>query len=313
MFRVHSIRLVVICVAVLAGSSAVMAQGDALRKEFEALHARADEAFKSKDASFFKSLWADDYTSKGKDGKIKDRAQLVRETEDLFASIKEIASFASKVESVKHGKDENEAIVETSNAGKVTLVGPDGQTHRLEFKGKARETWVRTDARWRVRYSEELESNVTEEETPWIDYTSAEGRYNVLLPGKPTLDTKRPELHQAIITRLPGTYSVAYWDLTADQTLSLDDWRKVQIEGLKESNGSVLSDNPVSLNGFPGRELVTLEKESDGGERVGAQRLYKVDERIYLVLFTYLKSDESDALKAKGTKFFDSFQIIKKP
>jgi hypothetical protein len=66
------------------------------------------------------------------------------------------------------------------------------------------------------------------------------------------------------------------------------------------------------LSGYPGRQLVTVEKDS-GEDRVGWQRLYKVDERIYLVIFTYLKSDENDALKAKGSKFFDSFQITKKP
>jgi hypothetical protein len=310
--KAQSIRFIVTaCIAMLVSSCAVLAQDDALRKEFEALYAKRDEAFKSKDAGFIKSLLADDYTAKGKGGNVKSRADEIRATDEMFPNIKEVPIFVTKVEGVKQGKDENEAIVETSNTGKIVFVAPDGQTHRITGKGKSRETWIRTGAGWKIRYSEDLESTVTEEEADWAKYTSSDGRYSVLLPGKPTVETNQTRQFQAILVSLPATYSIAYWDLTPDQTYSLDDWHDGQIKDLK-GKGTVLTDNSITLSGYPGRQLVTVEKDS-GEDRVGWQRLYKVDERIYLVIFTYLKSDENDALKAKGSKFFDSFQITKKP
>ncbi len=169
MFRSQSIItrfLVTACAAVLLFSCTVMAQDNALRKDFETLYAKRDKALKAKDAEFINSLLAEDYTEKDKHGKVENRAQAVEETSGMVAAIKEVISFATKVESVKQGKDENEAIVEISDAGKVTLTLPDGQLRVIEARGKSRDTWVRTDGGWRLKYHEVLESSGTVDGKP---------------------------------------------------------------------------------------------------------------------------------------------------
>jgi hypothetical protein len=169
MFRAQSIStrfLVTACGAVLLLSCAVMAQDNALRKDFEALYAKRDKAFKAKDADFMNSLLAEDYTEKDDAGKIKNRAQAVEETNGMVAAMKEVSSLATKVESVKQGKDENEAIVEISDAGRVTMTGSDGQLHLIEAKGKSRDTWVRTGGGWKLKYHEVVESSGTVDGKP---------------------------------------------------------------------------------------------------------------------------------------------------
>jgi len=295
-------------------SSLAIAQDDSVRKELEALYAKRDQAVKAKDANSFKSLLADDYTEKDKDGKITNRVDSIKEIEKNFADkdVKETSS-STKIEGVKQGKDGNEMLVDTSQVQKMTAM-MDGQLHQLEFNGKYRDTWVRTDAGWKLKYSEMLDITMSEVEAAWSKYTSPEGRYSVSFPGQPKLETdesKKPKSYTASVLSLPTMYAVSYFD--AQDESFLDDWRDGEIKRLKESKGTILGDNPESSGGYPGRQLVTLEKDSSGTEWVRGIRVYRVEGRIYMVIFTYPKSSESDALKAKGTKFFDSFQITKKP
>lgn len=164
MFRAQSISsrfLVTACVAVLVLSCAVMAQDNALRKDFEALYAKRDKAFKAKDAHFINSLLAEDYTSKDKDGNVSNRAQTVEKNNSSIAAIKEVISVATKIESARQGKDGSEAVVETSDAVKLSFTGADGQPHLYDGAEKLRETWVRAEAGWKLKYTELLESKAT--------------------------------------------------------------------------------------------------------------------------------------------------------
>jgi hypothetical protein len=81
-----------------------MAQDSALRKDFEALYAKRDQALKAKDTDFINKLLAEDHTSKDQDGPIKHRAQVVEENAGMIAAIKEVSSFATKVERAKQVK-----------------------------------------------------------------------------------------------------------------------------------------------------------------------------------------------------------------
>ena len=164
MFRAQSIStqfLVAACVAILMLTCAVMAQDNALRKDFEALYTKRDKAFKGKDADFINSLLAEDYTSKDNDGKLMNRAQTVEKNNSAFAAIKEVISVVTKIESVRQGKDGSEAVVETSDAVKLSFTGADGQPHLYDGAEKLRETWVLAEAGWKLKYTELLESKAT--------------------------------------------------------------------------------------------------------------------------------------------------------
>jgi hypothetical protein len=156
--RKVSIKFIVsACLAVLLFGAVVKAADDHIRKEFEAIYARRDKAMQSKDFASMKSMETEDYTEKKKDGKVLNREQADAEVDELAPMIKEVQSFWTKVESVKEG-DDNEAIVEVSDGGKISIVDPEGKTHIIEGSGRSRDIWEHTDKGWKLKYHENLES-----------------------------------------------------------------------------------------------------------------------------------------------------------
>jgi hypothetical protein len=167
MYRTRSIgSMVTACVAVLVWSCTVTAQDHAPGNDFQALYSKIDQALKARDATFPNSLLAEDYMGKDEHGNVKNRAQSVEQNNGIAAAIREVTSFTTKVESVKEGKDQDEAIVETSNVGNVTMMGADGRIHLIDAKGRSRDTWVRTDGGWKLKYREVLESSGTVDGKP---------------------------------------------------------------------------------------------------------------------------------------------------
>ncbi len=298
-------------VSILALGSFSAAQNDSVRKELEAIYAKRDQALKNRDADLLKSLLANDYTEKDKDGKIRNHTD-VTNSFDKDASDKDITEVnaATKVVSIKQGKDANEAIVETSLTLNMTAM-IDGQPHKLQVNGKSHDIWMRNDAGWKMQFSESVDATMAEVETAWINYTSPEGRYAVSLPNKPKVDTHedpgKPKSHLAMSTSLPAVFWVTYFDLGPDETFAINDWLK----GEMNDGSTIIASNSINVGGFPGNQLIRLEKGSSG-ENITDTRITKVGGRVYLIIFGYAKEMASDAIKAKGTKFFDSFKITGK-
>ena len=296
-----------ILVSILIMGSFVAAQDDSVRKELEAVYAKRDQAIKARDADFLKSLLAADYKEKDKDGKITNRTD-VTNSFDKDAADKDITevSSASKIESIKQGRDANEAIVETSLTLNMTAM-MNGQPHQLQVNGKSRDTWMRNETGWKMKFSENVDAAMTQVDAAWINYTSPEGRYAVSLPSQPKVDTDQAtKAYRAMSTSLSAVFLVEYLDLGTDSTFSIDD----TLKGGMNENSTILARNPINIAGFPGNQLIESKKDSSG-DTVMETRITKVGARVYFVVFGYPKSMESDAIKAKGTKFFDSFHLSK--
>jgi hypothetical protein len=153
-----SVKLTVVaCLSVLLLGVAVKADDGHVRKEIEAIYAKRDKAMLNKDFAFIKSTEADEYTEKKKDGKVLNRDEADAEIDQIAPMIKEVQSFWTKVESVKEGEDD-EAIVEISDGGKISIVDPEGKTHIIEGSGRSRDTWEHTDKGWKMKYHLNLES-----------------------------------------------------------------------------------------------------------------------------------------------------------
>lgn len=151
----------------------------------------------------------------------------------------------------------------------------------------------------------------------WIKYKSAEGRYVVSVPGQPKVSTQEAtaatgdKFQQYMATVIePGdvVYVVGYFDQVPGTIFSADLARDGMVKGV---NGALISEAPIRLDGYPGRELKVSAKASGGNEYVLRARYYEAEKRIYVLQFIFPKSLESDALNAKGTKYLDSFQVVK--
>jgi hypothetical protein len=161
----------------------------------------------------------------------------------------------------------------------------------------------------------------------WIKYTSPEGRYSVSLPAQPTLKTQvataatgdKFSQYLAIVIE-PGdvVFLTGYYDLVPGVIFSADAVRAAMV---KQIGGTLISETPINLGNYPGRELkvlVTTSKEPVGDGKPAAKveyllrvRFYEVDKRIYVLQVIFPKPLESETLAAKATKYFDSFHVVK--
>jgi hypothetical protein len=154
-----------------------------------------------------------------------------------------------------------------------------------------------------------------EDSAQWINYTSPTGHYSVLLPAQPKLmdqeaatptGEKIPQ-YIAVVENPTATYMLAYFDYSkSTQTFSFDKARDGMLANVK---GTLVSEKPISLGRYPGREVKISAKSSDGTELISHCKFFDVNKRIYIVQFLFKKTNGNGEDAAKATKFFDSFKV----
>jgi hypothetical protein len=145
----------------------------------------------------------------------------------------------------------------------------------------------------------------------WIEYRSAEGGFTVLLPGEPEVNTQLTdtdagsvELTMALTEMDNYAAGVSFNDIPAAAQADPDALLQGGRDGAAANlNGTVISDKPIELNGYPGIEFVV---ETPGDLQYVA-RVFIVNDRLYQVLFLAAKDDiERFDVQA----FFDSFTLL---
>lgn len=145
----------------------------------------------------------------------------------------------------------------------------------------------------------------------WSEFRSDEGRFSVLMPQKPvsqkaTTETPqgRFEQHIFLATHMPFVCMVAYGDLPKTLLASnnvdglFDEIRDLFV---KQVSGKLASQNSLSLDGHPGRDIKVHMLE--GELRL---RLFMVGDRLYQLSIIMAGKSEEEALN----KFFASFKLI---
>lgn len=153
------------------------------------------------------------------------------------------------------------------------------------------------------------------QDSAWITYNSAEGRYNVSLPAEPKLSTQESATadgqkflqYMASVQHSDAIYQIGYFDHLPGTTFSADRARDGMVSAVK---GTLVSERTISLSGYPGRELKVSAK-FETTEYVLLAKFWDTPSRVYVVQVVYPKSGESEAMNAKAAKYFDSFQILK--
>jgi hypothetical protein len=152
--------------------------------------------------------------------------------------------------------------------------------------------------------------------SPWINYTSAEGRYGVSLPSNPVIGTQESATadgvkftqYKATVIDGSAVFLIGYFDHLPGTVFSLDKARDGLVAAVK---GTLLSESSISIGGSPGRELKVITKGDGGTEYLLRARYYDVDQRVYVIQFITLKAEDDAVAAANATKYFDSFQILK--
>jgi hypothetical protein len=153
------------------------------------------------------------------------------------------------------------------------------------------------------------------QDSTWINYNSAEGRYTVSLPAQPKLSTQESATadgqkflqYMATVQQPDAIYLVGYFDHVPGTTFSADRARDGMVAAVK---GTLVSERNISLGGYAGRELLVSTK-SEEREYVIRVKFYDTENRVYVQQCLYAKTSEGEAIDTKAKKYFDSFQILK--
>ncbi|MGB3695164.1 MAG: hypothetical protein WBG70_10625 [Spirulinaceae cyanobacterium] len=149
----------------------------------------------------------------------------------------------------------------------------------------------------------------------WKPFSSVPGKFTVLFPGTPaqtqeTVDTPLGTINLfGFSAERPNEagYLVAYSDFPvnlAQSSIPIEDLLAGIMSGFITSiGGNVLSQNSISLNGFPGQEARIQLKDNF----ITRYRVFIVNERLYqLAVFTDKEQDLPQSIEG----FFNSFQLI---
>lgn len=160
----------------------------------------------------------------------------------------------------------------------------------------------------------------------WITYTSPEGRYNVSLPQQPkvttqestTADGEKFPQYLASVAEADGVvFMLGYFDVMPGSVFKADVARDSMVKSVA---GRLIGESAISLGGYPGHDFkvaLKLPAAAAAGEPpsekdyIDRARIYEADKRIYILQVIFPKALESDALTARVTKYFDSFQVVK--
>ena len=153
------------------------------------------------------------------------------------------------------------------------------------------------------------------QDSGWIDYNSAEGRYTVSLPAQPKVTTQESATadgqkflqYMATVNQANVIYLVGYFDHVPGTSFSADRARDGMVSAVK---GTLVSERIISLSGYPGRELKVGAKLNTT-DYILLAKFWDTENRVYVLQVVYPKSSESEAINKNAAKYFDSFQILK--
>ena len=152
-----------------------------------------------------------------------------------------------------------------------------------------------------------------QENSAWTSFTSAEGRFTVLMPAKPNTEVKDTNtaqgnlaLHLFSAANDNGYFLISYNDFpNVDETnvqTALEAGRTGAIESM---GGELVSERKISIGNNPGLEF-RAKKISEGPEIIANARLYFVGHRLYqLLVLAYKPHADSPDIQ----KFLTSFEL----
>ena len=141
----------------------------------------------------------------------------------------------------------------------------------------------------------------------WSRFSSPEGRFNILLPGRPLREDRnketpmgRVEMHIFTSRTEGGIYVVAYADYAfGDAKQELDANRDTFLKGMK---ATLLSESDINIKGHPGREVNAWRDQL-----TIRTRMYLVGKRYYQM---FVIMPTAQAVAEDTNRFFNSFELV---
>jgi hypothetical protein len=142
----------------------------------------------------------------------------------------------------------------------------------------------------------------------WTEFSSAEGRFSILMPGKPTQGTVDLRMRDSTVTAHAFTALSPSIDLMCgyadypwpqpDIERVFDDTRNGSLNGV---HGTLLSEQKTTLGGYPGRRF----RSTGIGNAFVDEEMYFVGQRFYLITITTATKNPNKDIN----KIFASFHF----
>ncbi|QLE55554.1 hypothetical protein [Nostoc sp. TCL26-01] len=154
----------------------------------------------------------------------------------------------------------------------------------------------------------------------WQLFTAPDGRFSVLMPGKPKQDTQvqktyMGEIDLEVFLAQPPKQEVAYLVVANEfphsygqMTSPQEILNNVQYMALKTTQSNLISQRSIrSSNGHPGKEIAYI----NAGGKITRSRIYVADGRLYQVMAITTKKQQKNLAKTI-TGYLNSFQLVLK-
>jgi hypothetical protein len=154
-----------------------------------------------------------------------------------------------------------------------------------------------------------------QENSGWASFTSAEGRFTVLMPTKPKIEVKDTDTAQGTLQLhlFSSSNDNAYFLVSYNDFPSVDEANKQaaleagRTGAIDSMGGALVSERKISIGNDPGLEF-SAKKVSEGSEIIANARLYFVGQRLYqLLVLAYKPHADSPDIQ----KFLTSFELAK--
>lgn len=150
---------VVLLAGLLASSSiaGVKRNDTGVRTTLQRNYDAFTRAMQKKDIAGWRRLLTPDFRAKRPDGTVANRAEAERDISGTMMSMTSL-TWPRKIEKLEVNGNRAVATVR----GRLTGItkGSDGRTHKMQFDGITRDTWIHTKGVWKLETSELKESKV---------------------------------------------------------------------------------------------------------------------------------------------------------
>ena len=161
----------------------------------------------------------------------------------------------------------------------------------------------------------------------WQEFTSAEGKFSVLFPGRPAHRDSTMEsgigkvtTHRFELDTDLAYYYVSYADIPSVGALTPEQ-NKEMLDGTRDraisGDNRLISEREISIGGVPGRELLV-----SNGDLALKSRFVVIEGRLYQLIFGTRSivafrngkpsadaKDRTDLFEKSSVKFLDSFKV----
>jgi hypothetical protein len=142
----------------------------------------------------------------------------------------------------------------------------------------------------------------------WVDFSSAEGRFSIVMPGKVT--EGKIDLHTDNLTATAHSFTAlspsidvmcGFFDFPSIPDSVDRVFDETRNGSIRNVHGSLLTEGKLTLDGAPGRRF----RSTGIGKAFVDEEMYLADRRLYLITITTATKKPDKNIN----KIFDSFRI----